>query len=96
MKREKSTSRLQQSASVQEVVPWRRAFGGGGLRQGPFGSKKLDTQLQCHKQYRCGTPYPVSSQKMGGVVFMITAKPYLEQPRLLLFIFVLVLWHAIS
>lgn len=69
---------------------------GGGLRQGPFGSKKLDTQLQCHKQYRCGTPYPVSSQKMGGVVFMITAKPYLEQPRLLLFIFVLVLWHAIS
>lgn len=95
MKREKSMSRLQQSASVQEAVPWRRAWQGGS-ETGPFGSKKLDTQLQCHKQYRCGTPYPVSSQKMGGVVFMITAKPYLEQPRLLLFIFVLVLWHAIS
>lgn len=95
MKCEKSTSRLQQSVSVQEAVPWRRAWG-AGLRQGPFGSKKLDTQLQYHKQYRCGTPSPVRSQKMGGVVFMITAKPYLEQPGLRLFIFVLVLWHAIS
>lgn len=91
---EKSTSRLQQSASAQEAVPWRRAC--GGLRQGTFGSRKLDTQLQRHKQYRCGTHSPVRSQEMGGAVFTITAKSHFEQPRLLGFIFVLVLWRVLT